>query len=74
LRGPGEFLGLKQHGMPELRIGSLVKDGEVMEQAKRIAQNLVANQEKYKQDKSFVCLLQEIKKRFQKKIFLAEIS
>jgi len=37
LRGPGELLGTKQSGLPEFRIGNLVRDQQVLEQARREA-------------------------------------
>jgi ATP-dependent DNA helicase RecG len=37
LRGPGELLGTKQSGLPEFRIGNIVRDQELLEQAKHEA-------------------------------------
>ncbi|HEY6215780.1 MAG TPA: helicase-related protein, partial [Pyrinomonadaceae bacterium] len=34
LRGPGELLGTKQSGLPEFRIGNIVRDQPLLEQAK----------------------------------------
>jgi ATP-dependent DNA helicase RecG len=42
LRGPGEFFGTRQSGLPEFRIGDLVRDGAVLEDARREALALVA--------------------------------
>ncbi|MBN2580906.1 MAG: ATP-dependent DNA helicase RecG [Pirellulales bacterium] len=42
LRGPGELFGTRQHGLPPLRIADLLLDGEVLEEARRDAQALVA--------------------------------
>ncbi len=42
IRGPGEFFGTRQHGLPELRFGNIVKDFEIMEQARAEAFRLVA--------------------------------
>jgi ATP-dependent DNA helicase RecG len=38
LRGPGELLGTKQSGLPEFRIGNLVRDQHLLEQARREAE------------------------------------
>jgi ATP-dependent DNA helicase RecG len=38
LRGPGELLGTKQSGLPEFRIGNIVRDQEMLEQAKQEAE------------------------------------
>jgi ATP-dependent DNA helicase RecG len=37
LRGPGDFFGTRQSGMPTLRSGDLVRDREIMEEARRLA-------------------------------------
>jgi ATP-dependent DNA helicase RecG len=37
LRGPGDFFGTRQSGMPTLRSGDLVRDRGIMEQARRLA-------------------------------------
>jgi ATP-dependent DNA helicase RecG len=41
LRGPGELLGTRQHGLPDLRIADLTRDRKVLEQARRDAFRLV---------------------------------
>jgi len=43
LRGPGEFFGTRQHGMPELKISDLVKDISALKCARRDAFELVDN-------------------------------
>lgn len=37
LRGPGEFFGTKQSGLPVLRIGNILRDGDVLEVARNEA-------------------------------------
>jgi ATP-dependent DNA helicase RecG len=38
LRGPGELLGTKQSGLPEFRIGNIVRDQELLEKARHEAE------------------------------------
>ena len=42
LRGPGDLFGTRQHGLPPFRIADLLRDAEVLEEARRDAQALVA--------------------------------
>ena len=37
LRGPGDFFGTRQSGMPTLRVGDLLRDHAIMEEARREA-------------------------------------
>ena len=41
LRGPGEFAGTKQSGIPALRIASVIRDREILEIARREAVDFV---------------------------------
>jgi ATP-dependent DNA helicase RecG len=41
IRGPGEFFGTRQWGIPAFRIGNLVRDQDILEQARREAQEFV---------------------------------
>jgi ATP-dependent DNA helicase RecG len=41
LRGPGEFFGTKQAGMPSLRVANLIRDRKLLELAKREARRLL---------------------------------
>ncbi len=41
LRGPGEFFGTKQSGLPALRIANLIRDHEILEIARSEAQQFV---------------------------------
>jgi ATP-dependent DNA helicase RecG len=41
LRGPGEFFGTRQSGLPALRIASVIRDREILEVARREAVDFV---------------------------------
>jgi ATP-dependent DNA helicase RecG len=41
LRGPGQVLGTRQSGLPDLALASLTDDGDVLEQARRVAQQIM---------------------------------
>jgi ATP-dependent DNA helicase RecG len=41
LRGPGEIFGTRQHGLPELKVASLVDDFELLREARRDAMAIV---------------------------------
>jgi len=41
LRGPGDFFGRRQHGLPELRIADMLMDCSVLEQAGEAAEKLL---------------------------------
>lgn len=42
IRGPGDLLGTKQHGLPPLRIADLIRDADTVEEARRDAQQLIS--------------------------------
>ncbi len=42
LRGPGEFFGTRQHGLPELRISDLIRDFPILKQARSDAFRIVS--------------------------------
>jgi len=37
IRGPGDFLGTRQAGLPEFRVASILRDGRILEDARREA-------------------------------------
>ena len=41
LRGPGEFMGTRQSGLPALRVANLLRDQEILEKARRVALDFV---------------------------------
>ncbi|EHQ91446.1 ATP-dependent DNA helicase RecG [Desulfosporosinus youngiae] len=58
LRGTGELLGTRQHGLAELRLADLSRDGQLVEKAYQTAQEALRNPEKYE------LLWKEVQKRF----------
>lgn len=48
IRGPGELLGLRQHGVPELQLADLTKDARLVETAYQLLQKALADPLKYK--------------------------
>lgn len=49
LRGPGDFFGVRQHGLPEMKIANLFSDTDVLKQAQEAAEWFALNEdiEKY---------------------------
>ncbi len=43
MRGPGDFTGTIQHGFPEFKAGNIVKDVEIIEYTKNVAQDIIKN-------------------------------
>ncbi|MCS7085200.1 MAG: ATP-dependent DNA helicase RecG, partial [Bacteroidia bacterium] len=41
IRGPGDFLGTRQSGLPEFRIADVTRDAEIIAEAKHAAFSLV---------------------------------
>lgn len=50
LRGPGEFFGTKQHGIPELKVANLFTDMKILKIAQKDAMDLINEDPYLKQD------------------------
>ncbi len=37
IRGPGEFLGTRQSGLPDFRVANILRDGRILEEARQDA-------------------------------------
>jgi ATP-dependent DNA helicase RecG len=59
LRGPGEFFGTRQWGIPAFRIGNLLRDQEILEWAKREATDFVERPESREELEEFVNFLRK---------------
>ena len=42
LRGPGEFFGSRQHGLPEMKIADMLEDSSTLEETQRAAKEIMA--------------------------------
>ena len=47
MRGPGEFFGTRQAGLPDFRVANLFRDRAILELAKREASHFVAMPDEY---------------------------
>jgi ATP-dependent DNA helicase RecG len=73
LRGPGDLFGTQQHGLPPLRIANLQTDRDVLEEARREAQLLVAADPGLKHaDNSR--LRQQMMSRYEKALELGDVG
>jgi ATP-dependent DNA helicase RecG len=59
LRGPGEFFGTKQSGLPALRIANIIRDQDILELARGEAQAFISNPPSPEQLRSAVTYLRE---------------
>ncbi|MBQ6568797.1 MAG: ATP-dependent DNA helicase RecG [Clostridia bacterium] len=63
LRGPGDFLGERQHGLPELKIADFAENMDVMRNAQHIAQTILGSDPKLEK-KENLGLASEVKRLF----------
>ena len=42
LRGPGDFFGTRQHGLPEMKIANLFEDGDILHDAQQAAKDIIS--------------------------------
>ena len=73
IRGPGEFFGLRQWGMPEFRVANLVRDADILQQARQEAVALL------KQDPGLKAMAHQglrdvMLRKWEKKLELGSIS
>jgi ATP-dependent DNA helicase RecG len=71
LRGPGEFFGTRQAGLPTLRIASILRDAEILELARREATEFVARRE---DDPELGRAMHYLKTRWRRRYGLAEVG
>ena len=67
LRGPGEFFGTKQHGLPDLKIANLFTDMEILRLAQNKAEDIL-NEDAYLLEEKHFLLRQSIIDLFKNRI------
>ncbi len=73
IRGPGEFFGLRQWGMPEFRVANLVRDGDLLQQARQEAFSLLKSDPGLKEP-AHQGLREAMLRKWEKKLELGSVS
>ncbi|MCX5680590.1 MAG: ATP-dependent DNA helicase RecG [Candidatus Omnitrophica bacterium] len=73
IRGPGEFFGIRQHGLPEIRFGNILKDFAIMEAARHEAFDLVSRDPKLEEGRH-VAMKKSLFVRFKDNINLIKVA
>lgn len=73
-RGPGEFFGTRQAGMPEFRVASLLRDRKILEVAKREANAIVTGADSSITQAEKVTLMQHLRTHWQRRYGLIEVG
>jgi ATP-dependent DNA helicase RecG len=73
IRGPGEFFGLRQWGMPEFRVANLVRDADLLQQARQEAFSLLKSDPRLKEP-AHQELREAMLRKWDKKLELGSIS
>lgn len=63
LRGPGEFFGSRQHGLPEMKIADMLEDRSTLEETQRAAKEIMARDPELSSPES-MALKNEIQRLF----------
>jgi ATP-dependent DNA helicase RecG len=73
MRGPGEFLGTRQSGLPDFQVSNLIRDQRLLEEARREAQAWLDNDPALETPVS-KRLLEVLHRRWAGKLELGEIG
>jgi ATP-dependent DNA helicase RecG len=74
LRGPGEFFGTKQAGLPSFEVANLIRDRELLETAKREAAAVLAGPNAEVSKGEIERVIRQMRQRWQKTYGLAEVG
>jgi ATP-dependent DNA helicase RecG len=72
LRGPGEFFGTRQAGLPDFRVANLLRDRKMLERAKQEAAQFVTHGEKELPRASVEMIWTQLKAQWQRRYGLVE--
>jgi ATP-dependent DNA helicase RecG len=72
LRGPGEFFGTRQAGLPDFRIANLLRDREALELAKQEASTFVRNSGEVATEEERSVIRQRLREAWQRRYGLIE--
>ncbi|MEK6743882.1 MAG: ATP-dependent DNA helicase RecG [Nitrospirota bacterium] len=71
LRGPGEFFGTRQSGLPDLRAANIIRDADLLEKARTEAFDLVSQDPELA---AYPDLREQVRRRWQGKLGLVTVS
>ena len=69
LRGPGDFFGTRQHGLPKLRIADILTDTKILMQTQELAREIMSDKQNFNKKEN-----QQIAKLVSKKINSLQVS
>jgi ATP-dependent DNA helicase RecG len=73
IRGPGDFLGVRQWGLPDFRVANLIRDVHLLHEARRQAFDLIAQDPQLSKEEH-LSLREIIKEKWQEKLELAAVG
>ena len=73
LRGPGEFFGTRQHGLPELKIADIVADAKLLSQARNWAFRVLEEDPNLSQ-KENLCIRSNFVRKYKRRFSLVDIG
>jgi ATP-dependent DNA helicase RecG len=74
LRGPGEFFGTRQAGMPNLRVANLLRDRQILELAKREAAAVVSGEDPAITKQEVAVVMEHLRSHWQRRYGLVEVG
>ena len=72
-RGPGNMLGTRQHGMPSLRVADLLRDRDIVLEARQAAQSLIGQGAQWL-DPQFEPLRKQVLRRYESVLDLGDVG